>query len=175
MLELIQGEVSTSMASPLGGVLPYKGLMGTCGQPGYVFQDFCLKQGQGMRDRATPPHPRIYRVPPPGHLHTNLYKFGQKLIRGCSTPYEFLVWVKHFFGYLVYEIFLWPESWRRSLYMYLLSFPRFWTLSIERFDFYFDLFWMAWHWKPAIWYEASLDGTLTCMNKAIPLAWGPVP
>ena len=27
------------------GVLPYKGLMGTCGQPGYVFQDFCLKQG----------------------------------------------------------------------------------------------------------------------------------
>ena len=31
---------------PGGGVvLPYKGLMGTCGQPGYVFQDFCLKQG----------------------------------------------------------------------------------------------------------------------------------
>ena len=27
-----------------GGVLPYKGLMGTCGQPGYVFQDSCLKQ-----------------------------------------------------------------------------------------------------------------------------------
>ena len=27
------------------GVLPYKGLMGMCGQPGYVFQDFCLKQG----------------------------------------------------------------------------------------------------------------------------------
>ena len=26
-------------------VLPYKGLMGTCGQPGYVFRDFCLKQG----------------------------------------------------------------------------------------------------------------------------------
>ena len=33
------------MASPGGAVLPYKGLMGTCGQPGYVFQDFCLKQG----------------------------------------------------------------------------------------------------------------------------------
>ena len=30
---------------PRGGVLPYKGLMGTCGQPGYVFWDFCLKQG----------------------------------------------------------------------------------------------------------------------------------
>ena len=28
-----------------GGVLSYKGLMGTCGQPGYVFRDFCLKQG----------------------------------------------------------------------------------------------------------------------------------
>ena len=28
-----------------GGVLPYKGLMGTCGQPGYDFWDFCLKQG----------------------------------------------------------------------------------------------------------------------------------
>ena len=28
-----------------GRVLPYKGLMGTCGQPGYVFQNFCLKQG----------------------------------------------------------------------------------------------------------------------------------
>ena len=28
-----------------GGVLPFKGLMGTCGQPGYVFRDFCLKQG----------------------------------------------------------------------------------------------------------------------------------
>ena len=29
--------------------------------------DFCLKQGQGMRGRVAPPHPRIYRVPtPPG-------------------------------------------------------------------------------------------------------------
>ena len=26
-------------------VLPYKGLKGTCGQSGYVFRDFCLKQG----------------------------------------------------------------------------------------------------------------------------------
>ena len=43
-----------------GGVLPYKGLMGTCGQPGYVFRDFCLKQGiefinfclkQGIKNR----------------------------------------------------------------------------------------------------------------------------
>ena len=28
-----------------GGALPDKGLMETCGQPGYVFRDFCLKQG----------------------------------------------------------------------------------------------------------------------------------
>ena len=28
-----------------GGGLPYKALMGTCGQPGYVFRDFCLEQG----------------------------------------------------------------------------------------------------------------------------------
>ena len=26
-------------------VFPYKGLMGTCGQSGYVFRYFCLKQG----------------------------------------------------------------------------------------------------------------------------------
>ena len=84
--------------------------MGMCGQPGYVFWDLCLKQGnkfitfclnqgiglsifycprkdilfktgylkqgrkiseiylkqgQGMRGRAAPPNPRIYRVPPP--------------------------------------------------------------------------------------------------------------
>ena len=73
--------------TPGGGVLPYKGLMGTCGQPGYVFLDFCLKQGiefiifclnqgrkisdiclkqgQGMRGCAAPPHPGIYRVLPP--------------------------------------------------------------------------------------------------------------
>ena len=30
---------------PGGGVLHYKGLMGTCGQPGNVFRDFCLKPG----------------------------------------------------------------------------------------------------------------------------------
>ena len=28
-----------------GGGFPYKGLMGTCGQPGYVFRDFSLEQG----------------------------------------------------------------------------------------------------------------------------------
>ena len=33
------------MFSPGGGILPYRGLMGTYGQPGYVFLDFCLKQG----------------------------------------------------------------------------------------------------------------------------------
>ena len=36
---------SSTVQIPGGGVLPYKGLMGTCGQPGYVLGDFCLKQG----------------------------------------------------------------------------------------------------------------------------------
>ena len=27
-----------------GGLLPYKGLMGTCGQSGYVLRDFCLNR-----------------------------------------------------------------------------------------------------------------------------------
>ena len=77
-----------------------------------------------------------------------------------ASPYKsLLIWVKRFFGYLVYEIFLWPESWRGSLYICLVSFPRFWTLSIERFDFHFDLFWMAWHWKPAIIRLSCLKGT----------------
>ena len=69
---VVQHKVNTQVfaaSSPLapapdpgggGGVLPYKGLMGTCGQPGYVFRDFCLKQGiefiifclkQGIKNR----------------------------------------------------------------------------------------------------------------------------
>ena len=39
-----EGGVGRQSSSP-GGVLPYKDLMGSCGQPGYVFRDFCLKQG----------------------------------------------------------------------------------------------------------------------------------
>ena len=84
-----------------GGILPYKGLMGTCGQSEYMLfrifvlnrvsfpgkflkkgkvlgtgyqnsGDFCLKQGQGLRGRAAPPHSRIYRVPPlPGSYCLN--------------------------------------------------------------------------------------------------------
>ena len=33
------------VCKPRGGELPWKSLMGTWGQPGYVFRDFCLKQG----------------------------------------------------------------------------------------------------------------------------------
>ena len=36
--------IDKSWRRPGGGVLPYKGLMKTCGQPGYVFRDFCLNQ-----------------------------------------------------------------------------------------------------------------------------------
>ena len=37
--------IRLAVCSPGGGVLPYKGLMGTCSQPGYAFRHFCLKQG----------------------------------------------------------------------------------------------------------------------------------
>ena len=33
------------VCKPRGGELPWKSLMGTWGQPGYLFRDFCLKQG----------------------------------------------------------------------------------------------------------------------------------
>ena len=45
---LNSGRPRTNLPSvqPGGGeILPYKGLIGTYGQPGYVFLDFCLKQG----------------------------------------------------------------------------------------------------------------------------------
>ena len=35
-----------------------------CLKQGRKISDCCLKQGQGMRGRTAPPHPRIYRVPP---------------------------------------------------------------------------------------------------------------
>ena len=41
----IKAQIKAIIQAPGGGVLPYKGLMGKCGQPGYVFRDFCLKQG----------------------------------------------------------------------------------------------------------------------------------
>ena len=37
-----------------------------CPKQGRKISDFCLTQGQGIRGRAAPPHPKIYRVPPPG-------------------------------------------------------------------------------------------------------------
>ena len=39
------GDCEQANIIPGGGVLPYKGLMGTCDQPGYEFREFCLKQG----------------------------------------------------------------------------------------------------------------------------------
>ena len=36
-----------------------------CLKQGRKISDIRLKQGQSMRDRAAPPHPRIYRDPPP--------------------------------------------------------------------------------------------------------------
>ena len=40
---------------------------------GRKISDICLKQGQGRRGRAAPPHPGIYRVPPSRDLNqTNI-------------------------------------------------------------------------------------------------------
>ena len=39
-----------------------------CLKQGRKISDICLKQGQGMRGRAAPPHPGIYRVPPREHM-----------------------------------------------------------------------------------------------------------
>ena len=41
-----------------------------CLKQGRKISDICLKQGQGMRGRAAPPHPGIYRVPPRDHTAT---------------------------------------------------------------------------------------------------------
>ena len=40
-----------------------------CLKQGKKISDFCLKHGQGMRGRAAPLHPRIYRVLPGGKVH----------------------------------------------------------------------------------------------------------
>ena len=45
ILMIVVALVFGSLVKTPGGVIPYKGLIGTCGQPGYVFRDFCLKQG----------------------------------------------------------------------------------------------------------------------------------
>ena len=39
----LQENITSRMLNTRGVVLPYKGLMGTCGQPGYVFRDFCIE------------------------------------------------------------------------------------------------------------------------------------
>ena len=43
--DMLRYRAKTVWFTPGGGVLPYKGLMGTSGRPGYVFRDFCLNQG----------------------------------------------------------------------------------------------------------------------------------
>ena len=102
ILQFILKEIATQYS---WGVLPYKGLMGTC-QSGYVFRDFCLKQGisiypfvfnrvsflgnfclkqgQGFRGRVAPPHPRIYQVP----LRANTPSRG---LRGHAAYHHFRV------------------------------------------------------------------------------------
>ena len=50
----------------------YTNVLEFCLKQGRKISDFCLKQGQGMRGRAAPPYPRIYRVPPPPREYTPL-------------------------------------------------------------------------------------------------------
>ena len=54
-----------------------------CLKQGRKISDICLKQGQGMRGRAAPPHPEIYRVPPRGH--------NQGIERATTSTVAFLV------------------------------------------------------------------------------------
>ena len=51
--------------------------------------DICLKQGQGMRGRAAPPHPGIYRVPP-GNYHMSIKK-SQAILKHF-VDLKFSVW-----------------------------------------------------------------------------------
>ena len=143
-----QGRYKGGVTRDPGGVLPDKGLMGTCRQPGYVFRDFCLKQGifswtinslrdsvnqavnrfvianglnkkefrylllsytgyqksefclkqgrkisdfclrrgQGVRGRAAPPYPRIYRVPPPSSPPPGEMTPFQSVIMSKTSP-----------------------------------------------------------------------------------------
>ena len=47
---------------------------------------FCLQQGRGMRGRASPPHPRIYRVPPSPGERVNRLWLLKGLIKSQAEP-----------------------------------------------------------------------------------------
>ena len=96
---------------------------------------FCSKtQWQMFLLVFRPPCWCTTRWAPAWRLHTNLYKFGQKVSphifhkkNCCDLNFGENVCIVTFF--------LFSDSG-----LYLKS----------CFDFYFDLFWMVWHWKPAI-------------------------
>ena len=52
-----------------------------CLKQGRKISDICLKQGQGMRGRAAPPHPRIYRVPPPGTVQEKVFSRRSAMLK----------------------------------------------------------------------------------------------
>ena len=63
-----------------------------CLKQGRKISDICLKQGQGMRGRAAPPHPGIYRVPPGQRPHVQTRdRNRQNPGTGAGSPYHALV------------------------------------------------------------------------------------
>ena len=58
-----------------------------CLKQGRKISAICLKQGQGMRGRAAPPHPEIYRVPPPPPRWIRTGIGGRSFINCFVTAY----------------------------------------------------------------------------------------
>ena len=86
-----------------------------------------------------------YEWAPAWRLHTNLYRFGEKISSHISHKKNCCD--QNFDENLcIFTFFHFPDS---GLYL------------LTGLDFYFDLFWIAWHWKPAIcgpkniWYSLS--------------------
>ena len=81
-----------------------------CLKQGRKISDICLKQGQGMRGRAAPLHPGIYRVPPPP-------VFGV-MLKDCGATF-----INHFLKFIAggEQQLVVDESWRNCWRIWLLA------------------------------------------------------
>ena len=99
-----------------------------------IFGEFCYLNGSWIRKSIA----LMFMGSSEKWIHAFVSKLGNRCFcwflsaisvsirigTSMASPYKPLkIWVKHFFGYLVYEIFLWPESWRGSLHIYSLHLP----------------------------------------------------